>query len=128
MDKETYDSIFAIIRVIGRIGFVFLLVNFYRVYRIFASPLFKNRSRIFIRFFAGAVVLGFILMLIEFFTDNSIMPLITVGFNTITTYVLVFYLGRHVDELESKKGSAEYVKYTLAMDNFIKTLKQPQRR
>jgi hypothetical protein len=126
--QEAYDLMTSILRLFARIGFIFLLVNFYRGYKVLASPLFKHESKFFIRVFFGAVIVGFLLMLTEFFTDNSLLPLATVAFNTITTYVLVFYLDGRVDELNKQKDSAEYHKYTEAMDNFIMRLKKPYKK
>lgn len=127
MDADTSDTIIYIIRVFGRVGFVFLSVNLYRLYNFFATPLLRSRSKWFVRGFSVATVLSFALMLAETVVQSPLLPVISMGFNVLTTYILVLYLSSQLTLMEGKKQSLQYRKYVIAMDEFIEILKHPQK-
>ena len=125
MTQDLYDTSIYIIRVFGWIGFVFLCINLYRLYNIFASPLLRHRSRHFVRAFAVATGISFLLMVSELVFKNYWLLFSTLAFNVGITYVLVIYLSTQISVLNSHKTSAEYKTYVKSMDDFIQTLKYP---
>lgn len=118
------DAVMFLIRLFGRLGLIFLLAQLYRVYKLFSSPLLKHRNRWFIRGFILSIIISFILMFSEFLIHTDWMPIITMAFNTLTTYLIALYLSRQVTVMERNTTNAEYSVYATAMDNFILSLKK----
>lgn len=120
---ELIDTANFWVRMAGRIGFVVLLVAFYKLYKIFASPLTKAKYKWFIRLFASSVVISFALLVVNFIFDYSWIALASMTFNGTTTFILAIYVFKQANTLENHIGSTEYRDVEKAMDALILRMK-----
>lgn len=112
-----------VLRIIGRIGFCLLILVLYRLYKLIASPLLRQNNKKFVFLFGLSIIIGFILMWMEYLFPASWPPNVSIAFNVITTYILTAYLYLQVRKLEVNVYSPEFEKLRNAMDSAILSLK-----
>lgn len=122
-NASTYEIINYFLRVVGRIGFCILLLAIYKVYHLFASPLVKKRHKTFIRFYIVSMVLGFVLLGLNFIVPDDLITTVAMAFNTLTTYIIGGYLYYQGNVLEGYRTSDEFKNLTGAMDAMILKMK-----
>lgn len=112
-----------VLRLIGRIGFCLLILVLYRLYRFIASPLLRQHNKKFVFLFGMSILVGFVLMWIEYLFPASWPPNISILFNVLTTYVLTVYLHFQVRKLESSPAQSQFEQLRNSMDAVIISLK-----
>lgn len=111
------------VRAASRIGFVVLLVAFYKLYTLIASPLAKIRYKSFIRLLGVSILISFALLTADYLTDYPVITLISMMFNGATTFGSALYILKQAKRLESHVGSEEYEVVKRAMDALMLRMK-----
>lgn len=125
---ELYDNVNYTLRIIGRIGFCLLIITLYRLYQLFASPLMISRNKKFINLFTIGLIFSFFLFGIEFIFPARWMTTISMSFNILTTFILIFYLHYQIHIINKIKAGNEFKKLSDAMDSLIESLKKQKEK
>lgn len=124
LSLESYDLINYFLRLAGRVGFCILLITLYRLYQLFASPLVRRRNKTFVSFYASILIFSFFLLAVEYILPELWMSSLSMGFNVISTYILVIYINYQVFIIRKVKTSSEFHELSQAFDALIASLKQ----
>jgi len=124
---DLYDSINYVLRIIGRIIFCLLIVTLYKLYQLFASPLMVSRNKKFINIFIGILIFSFLLFGVEFIISEKWVTTLSMGFNILTTIILIVYLYYQTYTINKVRAGNEFKKLSVAMDNLIESLKKQEK-
>lgn len=112
-----------LMRIVGRIGSIFLIVSLYRLWITMASPILRNRSTVFVKYFGIALLISVMLAFIDYIFITSWIRFVSVSFAVIVNWVLAFYLHFQTKRIRQTKSSLEYQEYSKALDAYITSLK-----
>lgn len=110
-----------IIRIIGRLGLMFLLLGAYRLWHM---PVLKKHSNQF--FWLATVVcsLSLAYSIIEFYFLGLPNAALSIVFNVASTWILAIYMNYRAYKIKRLLGSTKIEQYTTEIDNKIAEIKQ----
>lgn len=121
MDVSTLDYI---LRILGRIGFMLVLIG---VYRLWHLPVLRRHSNQFFWLVTTLFGLNVILGLIEAIFPQIAVYELSFYFNIISTWILAIHLNYRVYMIKRKVSKKRIAKFTFELNQKIEELKNETR-